>query len=145
MIVGLEEIDADIRTLTDTECKVLRLVENVQRSDLTDAEKGDAVIELAEATGESYKDIAETELNMPYQSVRNWVWKANKISPKLSECLQLQTLAEGAVKVLLKYSHEVQDMLATFIVDWNQNNPDNKVSSDQGVPVMLGSGKIGET
>ena len=104
-------------------------LENIHREDLTDAEKGDAVIELREATGSSYKDIAEKDLTTPYQTVRNWVWKANRISPKLSECLVNGTLAEEALKSLLKYSHVVQDQLATFIVGWNEKNPECKITS----------------
>ena len=94
-----------------------------------DAEKGDAVFELAEATGETYKDIAETELNVPYQTVKNWVWKANRISPKLGECLSSQTLTDFHIQNLLKYPHNIQDLLAMFIVDWNEKNPDNKITS----------------
>jgi site-specific DNA-methyltransferase (adenine-specific) len=129
MAVGLDEIDADIRDLTDTECKVLRLVENVQRSDLTDAEKGDAVIELAEATDKSYKDIAETELNVPEKTVYQWIWKASRISPKLGELLTCKKLADKHAQFLIKYPHSTQDQLATFIVDWNQSNPNNKITS----------------
>jgi len=129
MAVGLEEIEADVKTLTDTECKVLRLVENVQRSDLTDAEKGDAVIELAETTSESYEDIAETELSIPYQTVRKWVYKSSRISPKLRQCSEFGTLAQGIIDPLLKYPHNIQDQCATFIVEWNKNNAKSEINS----------------
>jgi hypothetical protein len=105
---------------------------------LSDAEKGDAVIELAETTGETYKEIAETELSVPYQSVRNWVCTANRISPKLSKCIRMSTLADYHVRFLLKYPHEVQDLLATFIVDWNQKNPEKitTVASDSFLQLL---------
>ena len=98
----------------------IRLIENVHREDLSDAEKGDAVIELADFTGKSYKDLAETELTVSYQSVRNWVYKANRTSKKLRQCLESQTLSDEHTFRLLKYSPDVQDLLALFIVDWNQ-------------------------
>ena len=69
---------------------------------MTDAEKGDAVIELAETTGESYKDIAEKELSKSYQSVRIWVYKANRTSKKLRQCLESQTLSDKHTFRLLK-------------------------------------------
>ena len=127
--VGLEEIEADVRTLTDTECKVLRLIENVHREDLSDAEKGDAIIELAETTGETYKDIAETELTIPERTVYNWVRKATRLSEKVRQLTINGKLAPNHLDYLLKYPHEIQDQLATFIVDWNQKSPDNKISS----------------
>ena len=89
---------------------VLRLIENVHREDLTDAEKGDAVIELADATDETYKDIAAKELSVPYQTVRNWVWKATRLSDKLRRCLSSETLTDFHALSLLKYPHEVQDL-----------------------------------
>lgn len=89
-----------------------------------DAEKGDAVIELHDFTGKSYKDIAETELNVPEQTLYQWIWKASRVSPNLSELVQLDKLAQGTVNYLLKYPHNIQDQLATFIVDWNEKNPE---------------------
>jgi len=70
-------------------------------------------------TGETYKDIAEKELNVPEQTVWNWIYRATRTSETLRQLTQLGKLAQGATRSLLKYSHEVQDLLATFIVDWN--------------------------
>jgi len=83
--------------------------------DLSDAEKGDAVIELADFTGRSYKDIAEKELTVAYDTIRAWVSKANRMSSKLRQCVSSNTLAEFQAQFLLKYSHEVQDKLATSL------------------------------
>jgi hypothetical protein len=106
---------------------------------LTDAEKGDAVIELSETTGETYKDIAERELNVPYQTVRKWVYKGTRTSERLRQCSESGTLADGLISELLKYSNEVQDLLATFIVGWNEENPDNKIRAENRLQRVLSS------
>jgi len=89
-----------------------------------DAEKGDAVIELHEFTGNSYKHIAQKELSLRYQTVKNWISKSNRISPRLKQGTFSSTLSDTHINFLLKYSHVVQDLLATFIVGWNEKNPE---------------------
>lgn len=43
--------------------------------------------------------------------------------------MNLFFVADIHSRVLLKYSHVVQDRLALFVVGWNEKNPDNKITS----------------
>jgi len=57
------------------------------------------------------------------------IQKAKRMSPKVRQLITSNQLADKHALFLLKYSPDVQDQLATFIVDWNQKSPDNKISS----------------
>ena len=120
-LVGLTEIEARIEDLDVATSMELRLIENTQREDLTNAEKGDAVYALWEEFPEKYptiKSIAEV-INTPYGTVQNWCSKSRKLSEYVKELIARDKLTERAAQSLLKCDHNTQDKLASAIVKFN--------------------------
>jgi len=120
IMAGLDEIPAIIRDLDDREADTLRLIENIHRDDLTDAEKGDAVCALMKVYSDRYPTIASVAkaINKPYKTVLSWVSQARKLSPHVRELLSLKKIEEGHVTYLLKYDQATQDKLADAIVKY---------------------------
>jgi len=118
-LVGLTEIEAEVRDVDDVTAMELRLIENTQREDLTDAEKGDAVLALWANYDkyETIKDVAEA-INIPLGTVQgHWIPKARKLSPTIRELGIDDKLDRLTTKQLLKYSHSIQDKLGRKIVE----------------------------
>jgi len=115
---GISEIEARIEDLDDATCLELRLIENIYREDLTDAEKGDAVYALMEKHPEKYPTITEVakSLKTPSDTVYTWTDKSRKISKHVKSQVGLDKLSEDHVKTLLKYDHPTQDKLADIII-----------------------------
>ena len=117
-LVGLPRIRAEVRDMDDAATHELRLIENVHREDLSDAEKGDAVYTLI-ANYDKYntiKDVADA-INVPWSTIaNNWCPKALKLSNKVKELISSNELKEWHTPYLLKYSHSVQNKLADAII-----------------------------
>jgi ParB family chromosome partitioning protein len=118
IMAGLEEVPAIIRDISDREADELRLIENIHRDDLTDAEMGDAVYALIELYPDKYPTIASVAkaINKPYNTVLSWTTQARKLSPHVRELFSNLKIKEGHVMYLLKYDHATQDKLADTIV-----------------------------
>lgn len=122
-LVGLPTIRAEVKDLDDAAAHELRLIENVHREDLSDAEKGDAIYQLW-ACGK-YKTIKEAceSIQIPYETVKaNWLPKARKLSQKVKELTSggesaLTSFSDFHARVVLKYSHSVQNKLADVSVE----------------------------
>ena len=118
-LVGINEIEVDIRELGDATSMELRLIENCQREDLTDAEKGDAVLALwAMGKYETIKEIA-SKISFGEKTVQAWVRKASKLSDKVKKSVENSSLPEDAAYRLLTYPHSVQEKLANAIIKYN--------------------------
>jgi len=120
---GLEEIPAIIRSLTDNQTDEFRLIENVHRDNLTNAEKGDAVIALWENYPEHYptfKSIAES-LNVKYDTLQMWLRYSRKLSESLRGYVSSSILGEDHARFLLKYDKNTQDRLARILIKHNLN------------------------
>jgi len=118
VLVGLTEINADIRELDDRGTRQLRLIENIHREDLSDAEKGDAVLELW-ALDDKYQTLKEVadSIKVPYNTVKQlWVAKARRLSENVKGRVASTLLTDEHARVLLKYPHSVQDKLANTII-----------------------------
>ena len=88
-----------MRELTDLECDLQRIEENVQRTDLSNAEKGDQVIKLWASYDEfgSIKSVSE-RIGIPYDTViHHWIPQAKKLSQKLKEEVTTCGNSEGWV------------------------------------------------
>jgi len=119
MIAGLKEVPAIIRTLTDCQTDELRLIENIHREDLTDAEKGDAVLVLLDYYPDKYPTIKSIskKLAKPYKTVWEWTFKSRKLSEFVKESVVRNTLDESDARRLLKYSYPIQNKLAEKIME----------------------------
>lgn len=120
---GLKEIPALVRSLTDNQADELRLIENIHRDDLTNVEKGDAVINLWENYPQRYptfKSIAES-LNTKYDTLQMWLRYSRKLSESLRAYVSSSILGEDHARFLLKYDKDTQDKLATILIKHNLN------------------------
>lgn len=118
---GLTQVPAIIRGLTDNQTDELRLIENVHRDDLTNAEKGDAVIALWENYPEHYptfKSIAKS-LNVKYDTLQMWLRYSRKLSDSLREYVSSSILGEDHARFLLKYDRNTQERLARILIKHN--------------------------
>lgn len=120
-LVGLREIDAKILDLDDATCMELRLIENTHREDLTEAEKGDAVLSLMEKYPYKYPTIASVAeaINMAPYSPQRWVAHATRLSEKVKMLIDTGRLSDRQARHLLKYDHTTQDKLSEVIVRKN--------------------------
>jgi len=118
IVAGLKEIPAIIRAITDRQADELRLIENIHREDLTDPEKGDAVLSLLENYPEKYptmKAIAEM-LNKSHDMIMFWTYKSRRLSPFVKESLAQSRIEETKAQYLMKYDYSTQDRLAEKII-----------------------------
>jgi len=129
IMAGLKEVPTIIRGLSDTQTDELRLIENVHREDLTNAEKGDAIISLWEKYPERYptfKSIAKS-LNVKYETLQVWLRYSRKLSESLREFVSSSILGEDHARFLLKYDKNTQDKLARILIKHNLNTTQTRL------------------
>jgi len=118
IIAGLKEVPAIIRALTDRQADIERLIENIHRDDLTDAEKGSAVLGLLQYDEfPTVKSIAEM-LDKSYRFVMQWVYKSERLSNFVKSSVVRSTLGEYQAYRLMKYEPQAQDKLAEKIIEY---------------------------
>lgn len=91
-LAGLKSIPAIVQPLTDSEVLEIILIENAQREDLNDVEKGNSCIRLMKEFPEKYptvKSLAKT-LGMSTTSIRNWMNVATEVPPEIQEMIATQ-------------------------------------------------------
>ena len=119
-LVGIPKIRAEVRILDDISAYELKLIENVHREDLSDAEKGDAIYQLwAFDKYETIKSVCES-LQISYDTVAsNWLPKARRLSEKVKGIVisANNSFSEYHTMFLLKYPHAIQDKLAKVSID----------------------------
>lgn len=121
VMAGLKEVPAITRALTDQQTDELRLIENIHREDLTDAEKGDAVLTLWREYPDKYKTIRDVakSIGTPYSTVmNNWMQKARRLSPTVRQLIARDELGEQQGLLLMKYDRDTQEKLVSII--WHQ-------------------------
>lgn len=116
-LVGLGGIEARVQWVDDVTAMELRLIENTQREDLSDAEKGDAVLSLW-ANYDKYETIKDVALaiNTPQGTVYDWTKQSRKLSEKIKEAVSSRLLMNEHARQLMKYPHSVQNKLADVII-----------------------------
>ena len=122
-LIGLKEIDARVVTIDDSTSMELRLIENTQRTDLIDAEKGDAVYALIEHFSDRYptvKDVADA-IRKPVGTVKAWTRKSEKLAESVRELVGANKLTEKSANYLLKYDHDTQFKLANIVANYPLN------------------------
>lgn len=126
MFVGLPDIEAEIRELSDLQCAEFRLIENVHRTDLTDAEKGTAFLELWNLSEcETLKELAEKE-QLSYNTVKTlWIPKSKKLSERVKESIACNTsdITERHTQFLMKYLYAIQDRLLDVVIKKKLTSP----------------------
>jgi ParB family chromosome partitioning protein len=119
-LVGINEVEAEIREVDDATAMELRLIENTQREDLSDAEKGDAVLSLWANYDkyETLEDVAKA-IGFACETIKRWVWASKQLSPKIRQMITpigKGGISNRAIRRLIKYSHGKQEELAQVII-----------------------------
>ena len=119
-IIGQKEIDARVETINDSRAMEMRLIENTHRTDLIDAEKGDAVYALIERFPEKYSTIQELAeaIGKPVGTVTAWTRKSERLSEQVRELVGAHKITEKAANYLLKYEQETQNKLADIAANY---------------------------
>jgi ParB family transcriptional regulator, chromosome partitioning protein len=82
---GLDEVPAIVGDYTDEQVIEMNLIENVQRDDLNDVEKGRSCIQLLETAEEQYPNSTALakKLGVSPKTVNLWIQTARDLSPAL--------------------------------------------------------------
>jgi len=119
-MLGWTEIDARVETVDDSTSLEIRLIENTQRADLTDAEKGDAVYTLMERFPDKYpttQHLAQA-IRKPIGTVIAWTRKSERLAESVREFVGAHKLTEKSANYLLKYDHDTQFKLANIAANY---------------------------
>jgi len=119
-MLGLKEIDARIEAIDDSRAMEMRLIENTHRTDLIDAEKGDAVYLLLERFPEKYptiQDLAQA-IGKPIGTVTAWTRKSERMADDVRELVGAHKITEKAANYLLKYDPKTQSRLANMAANY---------------------------
>jgi len=120
IMAGLREVKAQVKQMDDAIADELRLVENIHRDDLTEAEKGDAILSLLENRYDRYPSLRAVadKLKVNYWTMTNkWLPKARKASPYLRDLTARGEVLESQMAALLKYEPHIQDFLVVKIME----------------------------
>jgi ParB family chromosome partitioning protein len=92
ILAGLKKIPAVVREMTDDEVIETMLIENAQREELNDVEKGNSCIKLKEIFPNKYpndKAISE-KLGVTVGTIKNWISVATKVPREIQELIATQ-------------------------------------------------------
>ena len=119
---NIPKLQAIIREdMTDEEASRLRLIENINRKDLTVFEKARGMKSHMEKYGFTLEQIAKTIHKSP-QTVKNWIHTAESTSPKIKIIDEfVRKLGTYNLLMLTKYNDETQEKLARKIVENNMS------------------------
>jgi ParB/RepB/Spo0J family partition protein len=120
IIANIPRIPAVVREgLTDKDASRLRLLENMERKDLTLVEKVDGIKAHMEKHGLSLDQVAE-ELGLKSSTINKWFNDVENLAPSLKRDIAfLRKLSPDILALLGKYNFETQERLAKSMVDNN--------------------------
>jgi ParB family chromosome partitioning protein len=124
IIANITKIPAVVREgLTDKDASRIRLLENMERKDLTVVEKVDGIKAHMERHGLALDDVAG-ELGLKSSTVNKWFNDVENLAPSLKRDIAfLRKLSPDILALLGKYNFETQEKLARAIArnnltDW---------------------------
>jgi len=116
-LVGLTEIEGIVQEMNDATAMEFRLIENTQREDLTEAEKGNTIAHLLANYPEKYPTIKvlADKLQKSPDTINKWLQKSEKLSETVKKFVFEHRLSDFVVNFLLAFTPEVQNKLARAI------------------------------
>lgn len=117
-IAGIEEIPSIVKDLSDDEVLEIMLIENAQREDLNDVEKGKSCIQLKELYPDKYPDdgALAKKIGVTRSSVRKWVSVATDVPEEIQDMIATQEkrgdpIPQGSItsQVALQITRSVKD------------------------------------
>src|SRR5262249_46997705 len=124
-LAGLTEVPCDVREYTDAEARDARLIENLQRTDLTPLEEAEAYQHRLAAAIEEGKPLTPAELGQQIgkkeKYVRFRLRLLDAIQP-VNEALRTEKITLGHALEIIRFSPDIQTELLTFCFTdrWNQ-------------------------
>jgi len=117
-LIGIAKLRARIEDVDDARLVEIRLLENTQREDLTEAEKGNAVAHLLANFPEKYptiKALAE-KLKKTESTVNKWLQKSDRLSDEVKKYVVYKKLSDFEASDLVRFSIDEQNKLAQAII-----------------------------
>ena len=120
-LVGIPKIRARIEDVNDARLMEIRLLENTQREDLTEAEKGNAIAHLLANFPEKYFTIGvlAQKLKKSVTTINKWLQKSEKLSDQVKKFTKFGKLSEDVTYKLLKFDHQTQNKLAEALIKFD--------------------------
>ena len=119
-LVGITRLRARIEDVDDARLMEIRLLENTQRQDLTEPEKGNAIAHLLADFPEKYptiKVLAE-KLHKAESTINAWLLKSEKLSEFVKKSIFERKLSDFVAGSLVTFDQETQNKLANAIINF---------------------------
>lgn len=119
-LVGMLTLKAKIEDVDDARAMEIRLIENTQREDLTEAEKGNAISHLLTEYPEKYPTIKALaqKLQKAEDTINGWLRKSERLSEYVKKSVAGNRLSDRTAALLLKFDHITQNKLAQAIINY---------------------------
>ncbi|MCJ7570753.1 MAG: ParB/RepB/Spo0J family partition protein [Candidatus Thermoplasmatota archaeon] len=132
---GLDKIPVIIKELNNTQVIEWNLVENIQREDLTDVDKGKTILNMMEEYPEKYPNITAVSKSLSIYPGRisQWVATAKNLTPEVQRMVVPPTATGHGKRSAGKISGYTARVIATKIKD-----PDRQIK----VAKQLSEGKF---
>ena len=117
-LVGIPTLRARIEDVDDARLMEIRLIENTQREDLTESEKGNAVAHLLAKYPQKYPTIKVLahKLQKGEASIYVWLLKSERLSNFVKESVSRKKISDFVVYSLLTFDQKTQNKLANAII-----------------------------
>jgi len=124
-LAGQTEVPCEIREYTDAEARDVRLIENLQRADLTPLEEAESYQQRLAAAIEEGKPFTAAELAQQIGKNEKYVCFRLRLLdaiPPVKEALRKEKITLGHALEIIRFSPEVQTELLRFCFTdrWNQ-------------------------
>ena len=117
-LVGLTKIRARVEKVDDARLMEIRLLENTQREDLTEAEKGNAIAYLLANYEDKYPTIAvlATKLKKSPDTINHWLQKSERLSDFVKKSVLSHKISDYVASRLVSLNAKEQDKLARALI-----------------------------
>jgi len=128
-LAGQSEVPCEIREYTDAEARDTRLIENLQRADLTPLEEAESYQQRLAAAIEGGKPLTASELAQRIGKNEKYVRFRLRLSdaiPPVKEALHKEKITLGHALEIVRFAPDVQaNLLRVCFTDrWNQKRPE---------------------
>ena len=119
-LVGIRNIRARVEDVDDARLMEIRLLENTQREDLTEAEKGNAIAHLLGKYPEKYPTIGSLakKIKKSESTINRWLLQSERLTDFVKKSIQLRRISAQGVRYLVSFPHEEQNKLVKAIIKY---------------------------
>ena len=119
-LVGIRNIRARVEDVDDARLMEIRLLENTQREDLTEAEKGNAIAHLLAEFPEKYPTIGNLakKLKKSVPTINRWLQKSERLSDFVKKSIKYNRLSDYVAIALLPLEQKEQDKIVRALINF---------------------------